>query len=395
MLNLARVKLEEVNYPERFIVNENYLQKATKFATDKIMEVMPNFVHKFPTACSKDLNYLSLNEPSDFMGSNWTDGFWTGELWTAYELTGNELYRAVAEAQYDDWNKRMEDYNQLNHHDIGFLYIPSAVAQYKITGSKKARDLALKAANVLARRYSEGARIIQVRDRNPQGEFIIDCTMNIPLLFWAAKETGDRRYFTKALNHIHRMTECMIREDSSTYQCYKIDEITGEAIRGWTGQGYSDNSCWARGHSWAIYGLAIAYTYVLEPEYLEMAKRVANYFLNRLPDDTICNWDLIFTDNTNQRDTSTAPIVACALLEIAKHLPAEDKHKEIYQNAANAMIYNLDKTYTTKGLNSNGLLQHAVYSFGRGGHDECCIWGDYYYTEALLRLNKPDWNCYW
>lgn len=395
MINVNRVNLEVVKNPERFIVTEDYLECAISFATQKVMESMPMFLHDYPSASSKNLQYVPIEHATDFMGSNWTPGFWTGELWTSYELTGNALYRAMAEAQFDDWNQRLEDYKELDHHDIGFLYVPSIVAQYKLTGAKKARELALKAADILANRYSDVARIIQVRDRNPQGEFIIDCTMNIPLLFWAAKETGDRSYYLKALNHIHRMTECMIRDNASTYQCFKIDEISGEPISGWTGQGYGDESCWARGQSWAIYGLAVAYSYTFDIDYLEMAKRVANYFLNRLPDDLICNWDLVFTENDGERDSSSAPIVACGLLEIAKHLPDTDEYKKLYQDAANKMICQLDKLYATKNVESNGLLQHGIYCNGGLGHDECCLWGDYFYMEALVRLHNPEWKMYW
>lgn len=392
MKNSERVNLEQVRNPERFTYDKNFVDDACKFVTDKVFEIMPEFVHNYPSSSSENLIY------SKQKNDDWTEGFLTGMYWLCYELTGNELFRAVAEAQFDDYKERMDKFVVLNHHDIGFLYIPSIVAQYKLTGSKKARELALEAVDVLANRYCDNAKIIQVRHDAQQGTFIVDCSMNIPLLFWATQETGIRSYYLKALNHITQVCNYIVRDDASTYQTYRIDEVTGEPLGGSHAQGYDDNSCWARGQSWIIYGLAIAYGYTKEIEFLEMAKRVANYFLNRLPSDHICNWDLIFTGDDEQRDSSAAPIVACGLLEISKYLKDDDIHKEIYKNAAASILESLSKNYTTKDVNSNGLLLHGVYCKDKGdgglGDDECCLWGDYFYVEGLTRLKK-DWNLYW
>lgn len=184
MFETERVTLEEIQNPERFQGDLSFLGDAVAYATDKIKEILPEFVHRYPAACSENLKYRAVENSSRELGSDWTAGFWTGMLWLSYELTGNELFRAVAEAQYDDYEKRYENFDCLNHHDIGFIYVPSIVAQYKLTGAQKAKTLALKAADLLAKRYSEKARIIQVRDwRSGQGEFIIDCCMNLPLLF--------------------------------------------------------------------------------------------------------------------------------------------------------------------------------------------------------------------
>lgn len=392
------IRLEELVRPERFYDGTEFLEEAVTYAAGKTMEVMPGFVHNYPSPCSFDMLYHKEKTPGEVMGSGWTEGFWTGMLWLSYELTGNELYRAVAEAQYEDYEQRYEKYYGLNHHDIGFLYIPSIVAQYKITGNTKAKKLGLKAAQLLSDRFCDKAGIIQVSNWDAQGNFIIDCSMNIPLLYWAAAETGERSFFYKAYSHISRTVECMLREDSSTYHCYHIDELTGEAGRGWQGQGYDDNSCWARGQAWLLYGLAISYRYTKDKSLLETAKRVANYFLNRLPDDLICNWDLIFTENEVQRDSSAASVAACGLLELEKYLETSDPYKNIYHNAAVSIMRNLAKQYTTKGIVSNGILQHGVYCKDKGsgglGDDECCIWGDYFYMEGLIRLQK-EWKMYW
>lgn len=390
-MEYQRVKFETIKKPERFKGGREFLDSAIEYATAQIFTVMKDFVHRYPSSASENLIYQPF---ADNFETDWSMGFWTGMLWISYELTQNDIYRAVAEAQFDDYQAKYDDFTSFWHHDIGFIYIPSIVAQYKITGAKKAKELALKAADALANRYSENAGIIQWKNKAIQGQFIIDCCMNVPLLFWASHITGDRSYFVKALSHMYRAAECMIRDDASTYQCYQIDEVTGEPIRGWTGQGHDDESCWARGQTWAMYGLTLAYRYAKDGRILEMAKRVCNYFLNRLPGDLICNWDLMYTQDDEQRDSSSAPVAACALLELAKYLKDDDPHKEIYVRAAESMVRSLAEKYTTKGRVSNGLLMHGVYCKSSWGDDECCMWGDYFYMEALIRL-KQDWNVYW
>ena len=238
MKNSQRVILETIPNAQTYSFTKDFIPEAVEYATSKVFELMSSYVHDYPTPCSQQLMYGKQKNEYD-----WTDGFWTGMLWLSYELTGNQLFRAVAEAQYDDYKSRLDHFIGLDHHDIGFLYIPSLVAQYKLTGVQKARKSALRAAKLLSRRYSPKAGIIQVRDCDPQGKFIIDCCMNIPLLFWAAQETGKHRYYLQALQHITQVCNYMIRDDASTYQNFRIDEITGLPLGSTPGQGYSLDSC--------------------------------------------------------------------------------------------------------------------------------------------------------
>lgn len=391
ILNYQRVSLEEVKNPQRFNDDKSFLDDAIKYATDKIFSVMKDFVHKFPSSSSENLIYKPF---PDIYETDWVAGFWTGMLWTSYELTGNELFRAVAETQFDDYQEKYDDFTCFWHHDIGFTYIPSIVAQYKITGVKKAKELGVKAARALANRFSEKAGIIQVRNQSAQGEFIVDCSMNIPLLFWASHVTGERQFFVKALSHIYKVAECTINDNASVKQHGLIDEVTGEVLD-YKKPNQGGAVCWARGQVWIMYGLALAYRYAKDERILEMAKRVSNYFLNRLPSDLICNWDLVLTADDDPRDSSNAPIAACALLEISKHLSENDVHKKMYEDAAISIMRNLSEQYTTKGRESNGLLMHGVYVKNSLGDDECCMWGDYFYMEGLLRLKNENWNIYW
>jgi unsaturated chondroitin disaccharide hydrolase len=272
---------------------------------------------------------------------------------------------------------------------LGFLYILSAKAEYLITQNQKARETALLAADLLMERYHPKAGIIQawgnLEDPNQRGRIIIDCLMNIPLLFWATEETKNPTYREAALSHLARTRETIIRPDATTYHTYYFDTETGVPLRGVTAQGYSDDSCWARGQAWGIYGLALAYTYTLDNGCLVDAKRLADYFLSHLPSDDVCYWDLIFTDGDEERDSSASAIASCGLMLLASILPKGDCDGERYQRKALDMLSSLSNAYTTKDkAESNGILMHAVYGKpNNSGIDECVIWGDYFYMEAL------------
>jgi unsaturated chondroitin disaccharide hydrolase len=286
-------------------------------------------------------------------------------------------------------------------HDLGFLYSLSCVAAYKLTGNEDAKRTALLAADLLMERYFDKAGIIQawgaLDDPEQQGRMIIDCNLNLPLLYWASEVTGDSRYADAARSHVLKAAQYIVREDASTFHTYYMDVNTGAPKYGRTHQGYSDDSCWARGQAWGIYGFPLSYIYTGDTELLELTKKVTNYFLNRLPEDLVAYWDLIFTEGTEQeRDSSSPAIAACGMLELAKHLPLIDPSKRLYENAALHLVKALADNYTADSApDSNGVLIHAVYNKPRGmGIDECNIWGDYYYFEAIVRLMK-DWKLYW
>ncbi len=321
-------------------------------------------------------------------------------LWLAYELTGDEKYRRVAEIHLESFKERFEKKIRIDTHDLGFLYTLSCVASYKLTKNQFAKDLALRAAEYLSGRFHEKPGIIQawgtLDDPNQRGRMIIDCMMNLPLLYWASKLTGNKRYYDIAYSHAVQTGKYIVREDASTYHTFYMDVETGAPKYGKTHQGYSDDSCWARGQAWAIYGFVLSYLYTDDWNFVELSKKLANYFLNRLPDDFVPYWDLIFTDGNEERDSSAAAIALCGFLELIRHLPLTDEYLEYYINAAKNIVYSLTENYSTKELEySNGILLHGVYSKpGNNGVDECCIWGDYFYFEALVRLVK-DWKPYW
>lgn len=395
---IKQLVLEEVKNVDKFM-NESLLTKeeikeALDFIIKKIDENLEEFTHKYPTPASFDNVYKPIDN------IEWTNGFWTGMLWMAYEYTGDEKYRKAADIQVKSYKERIEKKIEVDHHDLGFLYSLSCVSAYKITGSEMGKEAGLEAAEYLTKRYQEKGKFIQAW--GPLGakdnyRLIIDCLLNVPLLYWAHKETGNQKYYDMAYNHYISAANNVIRDDASTFHTFYFDPETGEPLRGVTRQGYSDDSCWARGQAWGVYGVPLTYIYTKDKDAVRVYKSLTNYFLNRLPKDNVCYWDLIFNDgDEHSRDSSAAAIAVCGMLEMDKWLKSEDCDKELYNKAAHTILRSLIDNYTSKeNPESNGVLLHGVYSWHSGkGVDECNIWGDYYYMEALMRLYK-DWELYW
>ncbi len=370
------------------------MRQALASALARIDEVLPTFTTAFPEPSSVNGVYAPMGN------TEWTNGFWTGMLWLAFEATGDARYRNIAEQQVLSFHERAFEEINVDHHDLGFLYSLSCVAGYKLTGSVTARDAALKAAELLLRRYLPAAGIIQawgdLNDPEQAGRMIIDCNLNLPLLYWAAAETGDRRFRDAADSHIGNARKFIVRPDFSTFHTFHMDPVTGSPRYGSTHQGFSDSSCWSRGQAWGISGFPLVYRYFSDPSLLQTSENLAIYFLNRLPSDLVCCWDLIFTGETDQRDSSGAAIAACGLLELAKWMSPAAPNGSQFRNAAFAIVDALAQKYACPpGTPGNGLLAHSVYHMPKGiGVDECCLWGDYFYLEALLRLTRP-WEPYW
>ncbi|WP_320122809.1 glycoside hydrolase family 88 protein [uncultured Sphaerochaeta sp.] len=360
-----------------------FWESAYTYAIEKVRDNISNFSDGYPAPSSNNNVYPKI------ANIEWTSSFWNGMLWLSYLHTRDEVFRHAGEATLEDYATRLQKRIETNTHDLGFLYILSAKAEYLVTHNESAKITALLAADLLMERYHPKAGIIQawrdLEDPNQRGRIIIDCLMNIPLLFWATEETKNPRYQEAALRHLARTRETIIRPDATTYHTYYFDTETGNPLRGVTAQGYSDDSCWARGQAWGIYGLTLAYTYTLDPACLVDAKRLAEYFLSHLPSDDVCYWDLIFTDGDEERDSSACAIASCGLMLLASLLPEDDIDAVRYQNKALDMLASLSKSYTTQdNPESNGILMHAVYGKpNNAGVDECVVWGDYFYMEAL------------
>ncbi len=395
---IKKVNQEEILKREEFLQTQPLTKDEITKAIDEVIAQidlnMEYFENKFPYSATKGLTYPIIEN------IEWTDGFWTGMLWLAYEYTNDEKYRALAQKNVESFLHRIQNNIEVDHHDLGFLYSPSCVAAYQLTKDEKAKQAALLAADKLITRYQEKGEFIQAwgEYNNPDHyRFIIDCMLNIPLLYWATKETGDKKYESIAKKHFATSVQYVIREDASAYHTFYMDPETGAPLRGATRQGYSDTSSWARGQAWGMYGIPLNYRHSRNEELIPLYKGMSNYFLNRLPEDNVCYWDLIFVDDAKQaRDSSAAAIACCGMLEMNKYLAESDEDKEVYAKATHNIMRSLIRNYTSKQHEpGNPVLYHGVYSWhSNKGVDEGNIWGDFYYFEALTRMIK-DWQLYW
>ncbi|AHG01357.1 glycosyl hydrolase family 88 (plasmid) [Halostagnicola larsenii XH-48] len=381
-------------YAESTTVDRAALDQALSVAIDRIDDSLEEFYDRFPTPSSDDLTY----GPTDNM-DGWTASFWTGLCWLAYEVTGERRFRDAAETQLETFERRLER-GDTETHDLGFLYTLSAVAGHRLTGSERYRSMALSAADLLAERFWEAPGLIQAwgdheaEDESwERGRMIIDTMMNLPLLFWASEETGESRYAAIAETHARTNAHHIVRSDGSTYHTFKCDVESGAPIGGETAQGYDADSCWSRGQTWAIYGYAVAADYADEGAYAQLSAKLANYYLTHLEADSVPRWDFDAPADRNIRDTSAAAIAACGLDELGRQLPLADDRARGYRNAARTTLSSLAENYVA-GADSNGLLTDGAYHTLDGDYDECCIWGDYFYVEGLVRATEH-WSRYW
>ena len=395
---IKKIHVEPINreaeYEAAGFLTREEVTAAMDRVADQVRCNMEYFGTRFPSSATRNQTYGVIDN------IEWTDGFWTGLLWLCYEYTGDDAFKNLALKNVDSFLNRVEKRIELDHHDLGFLYSLSCVAGYKLTGSAEGRKAGLLAADKLMERFQEKGGFIQAwgelgaRDNY---RLIIDCLLNIPLLHWAFLETGNPVYRNAAVRHYEAACNNVIRDDASAYHTFYFDPETGEPLKGVTRQGYSDDSAWARGQAWGIYGIPLNYRYVKDDSAFNLFKGMTNYFLNRLPEDQVCYWDLIFTDGSNQsRDSSAAAIGVCGIHEMLKYLPEVESDKNTYRHAMHCILRSLIERYTAPEIKpGNPVLLHGVYSWHSGkGVDEGNIWGDYYYMEALMRFYK-DWNLYW
>lgn len=331
----------------------------------------------------------------------WTTSFWPGMQWLAWELSGDEAFRDAAAAHAADFARRIDAGQDIDTHDLGFLYTLSCVTAWRLLGDAQARNAALRAAAHLMGRFLPSAGIIQawgdLADPRQRGRTIIDSLMNLPLLTWAGQQTGDPRYADAVRRHAGQLREHMLRADDSTFHTFYWDAETGQPRFGATEQGAHDDSCWARGQAWAVYGFALGHRATGDPALAEAARRCAGYFLGHLPADLVPCWDLAYGSRSDvPRDSSAAAIAACGLFELAS-LDDDPGRAERYRHAADDILDSLIAGYTpAPGDDSDALLLRGVYDMPKGiGVDEGTLWGDYFYLEALTRRSHPGWQPYW
>ena len=365
-----------------FLVAEQHLSNQLKAVPEPTV---------YPRTTGKDGQLIATPK------NDWTEGFYPGCLWYIYEHNREESWKQSAVK----WTEALEPMKKLtSHHDIGFLIYCSFGNGYRLTGKEEYKDVIIEAANSLTTRFSEVTGCIKSwnyrKAWNGKDEWfypvIIDNMMNLELLYFASKVTGDTRYAKIATTHAETTAKNQLREDYSNYHVVDYDTLTGKVLHQATCQGFSDNSAWARGQAWAIYGYTMMARETGSPEYLAQAKHIARFLMNHpnMPADKVPYWDFDAPNIPDApRDASAAAIMASALIELSQ-LDKSDEAKG-YLDFAEQQVRSLSSPeyLAEKGTNCNFVLKHSTGHLpGNSEVDVPLSYADYYYVEALMRLKK-------
>lgn len=328
---------------------------------------------------------------------DWTSGFWPGILWYAYEYSHDAGIKKQAE-RYSSALYPVLDHKPGNH-DLGFMMYCSLGNAYRLTGEQKYKEMLLRAADSLATLFDERVGTIHSWPgmRQQKGwphNTIIDNMLNLELLFWAAKNGGNKRLYDIAFSHAEVTANNQFRDDYSTCHVVVYDTLSGQRISQLTHQGYEDESLWARGQAWAIYSFTMCYRETGNVAFLDVAQKATDIYLQRLPADYIPYWDFDAPGIPEEpRDASAAAVVASGLLELSSYI--KDKKKAgHYFDAAIKMLEALSSPAYLSGEVNNAFLLHSTGHKPHGSEiDASIIYADYYYIEALIRLNRINNNC--
>ena len=337
-------------------------------------------------------SYEAKADKSVHSGTDWwTSGFYPGTLWMLYGYTRDERLRAEAERRLAILEKEK---HFTGNHDIGFMIFNSFGNAYRLTGDERYRKVMETAAETATTRYRPAIGAIQSWDASKdfRAPVIIDNLMNLELLLWASAEGGDARYREIALRHADTTLAQHYRPDCSSYHVVDFDPDTGKVLRRRTWQGAADDSAWARGQGWGLYGYTMLYRQTRDPRYLEQARCIAGFLLDhpRLPADGVPYWDFDAPEIPDApRDASAGALIASALLELGQYVDAEARKR--YVGAAEDALRSLSAPPYRAEPGSNGgfLLRHSVGSLPHDSEvDVPLTYADYYYVEALLRYRN-------
>ena len=316
----------------------------------------------------------------------WTNGFWAGMLWQMYKDTGDIHYAEIAHYTERRLDECFQSYLGL-HHDVGLMWLPSAVADYRLTGDSDARRRGLHAAGLLAGRFNPAGFIRAWNDipgsgDDTRGWAIIDSMFNIPLLYWASEETKDPRFRKIAMIHADTVIRNFIRPDGGVRHIVEFVSETGAFVRDYGGQGYAQGSSWTRGQGWGLYGFAISYKHTGKTEYLEASRKIADYFIAHIPEDGEIPVDFCQPDEQKWYDNIASAVAACGLIELAQLVP--EKEQEYLAQALRLLLV----LYVTADCDdaTDGFLQNCSAAYHTPEHNVNFTYGDYYFLEAVLKL---------
>ena len=331
-------------------------------------------------------------DPNGFLrmvaSHDWTSGFFPGELWYMYEYTKDDFWKEKARKQtelleQEKWNG--------STHDMGFKMYCSYGNGYRLTQDSGYKDILLQSAYTLIRRYNPKVGCIRSWDHSRdkwQCPVIIDNMMNLELLYWAFKETGDSVYYNIANTHARTTIKNHFRDNYSSYHVIDYDTITGDVLHKHTHQGYNHESAWSRGQAWGLYGYTMCYRETKLPEFLSQAENIANYIFTNptMPEDMVAYWDFDAPGIPNEpRDASAAAVMACAMYELSMYNPEK---AALYKKWADTIVESLSKNYRAQLEGDRGFL--LLHSTGARNfeRDVPLVYADYYFLEALLKKAK-------
>lgn len=336
---------------------------------------------------------LNGNSKVKFVNASydWTEGFWSGSCWMMYDYTKDDKWK---EAAINSQKIFLDHKNLTNDHDLGFIFNNSYGLAYKITGDEAYKQVVIDASNSLITRFNSKVGCLQSWDlvdnwqslRGWKFPVIIDNLMNLEMLFDASIMTGDPKYKEVAIAHANTTMKNHFRLDGSSYHVVDYDPESGDAVKKITAQGFANESAWARGQAWALYGYTMCYRHTKDKAYLDCAERVAAFVLNHpnYPSDGIPYWDFNAPDIPDAlRDVSASTIIASAFLELCQYT-----NNKYLDNATHILTSLATSRYSAKyGENGNFVLMHSVGSIPHGNEIDVPLnYADYYYIEALLRL---------
>ena len=380
MKNYNEILAENLEWAkETFAKIDNKMSAVTLRSRDKLPDgVDENGIHKHRSPVS------------------WTAGFWGGLNWLLYNQTKNEEYLKTAKASELLMDGGLKRFDEL-HHDVGFMWHILTGASHTLTGDPASRIRNLYAATTLASRYVLCGEhgFIRAWNGSAYNLSIIDCLMNLPLLYWASEQVGDDRFSRIAREHVEMALTDHLRPDGSVVHVIKHNRETGEIEENGCGQGYAAGSSWSRGQAWALYGFTLAYIHLKDERYLAAAKKVAHYFIANCCDDWLPRVDFRAPSEPVYYDATAGAIAACGLIEIAKHV--SENEGGMYANAAVNLLKAMDNKFTNYDPSNDHMLDFGTVRYPvegltleKAGVHISIIYGDFFFTEAVLKLMGSD-----
>ncbi|MGW2048983.1 glycoside hydrolase family 88 protein [Streptomyces sp. NPDC001858] len=356
------------------------LRAAADYAVEKVAAVAPG-VSAFPVGTKFEKWVYSQN-------GDWVGGFWPGTLWMAWLHTEDEAFRTWALASAEKLAPRQHD---TGTHDLGFLFYPSWVTAWRLTGGDVWRAGAVRAADSLIQRYNPRGRFIRawgaLTDQRNAGRVIIDTMMNLDLLAFASRQTGDAKYLDIAVEHTRTAQRVFPRSDGSTPHVFDFDPDTGAPLGPNTVQGYSPTSCWSRGQAWGVYGFTTMYRRTGNAEFLATARSLADYAVRSLTPDHVPVWDYRAPQQPHDiKDASAGAITACGLLDLAAATG-----RRSYREVALRLLTALAETcLTTNSARADAVVARCTRNRpNEDGIEISLPYADYYLLEGILRVLRP------